>query len=90
MSHYVVLGVRAIDFLVLKFNISGGQDAHSTDESGGLFTCLTVDKFMETVDKIFSHADSQAVFAVFASDKFTMNYVKKTDWRRWNSYKISG
>ena len=36
-SHYVVLGVRAIDFLVLKFNIPGGQDAHSTDESGGLF-----------------------------------------------------
>jgi hypothetical protein len=39
--------------------------------------CLTVDKFMETVDKIFSHADGQAVFAVFASDKFTRNYVKK-------------
>jgi len=72
MSHYVVLGVRAIDFLVLNFNISGGQDAHSTDESGGFFTCLTVDKFMETVDKIFSYADCQAVFAVFASDKFTV------------------
>ncbi|MEG3903938.1 hypothetical protein QT987_18365 [Microcoleus sp. SVA1B4] len=42
MSRYVVLGVRAIDFLVLKFNIVGGQDAHSRDKSGA---CLTVDKF---------------------------------------------
>ncbi|PSB29381.1 hypothetical protein C7B69_09315 [filamentous cyanobacterium Phorm 46] len=36
-SLYVVLGDRAIDFLVLKFNIPRGQDAHSTDESGGWF-----------------------------------------------------